>query len=43
LLLPLLLISNACWARLPKTFEQFSTRMIDSRSLPLASVAFLLY
>src|SRR5215210_3565226 len=43
LLLPLLLISNACWARLPKTFEQFSTRMIGSLPLPLVSVALLLY
>jgi hypothetical protein len=43
LLLPERLISNACWARLPKTFEQFSTRMIGSLPLPLVSVALLLY
>jgi hypothetical protein len=43
LLLPERFISSACWARLPKTIEQFSTRMIGSRSLTLASVAFLLY
>jgi hypothetical protein len=43
LLLPERFISSACWARLPKTTEQFSTRMTCSRPLPLASVTVLLY
>ena len=39
---PDLRISNACWARRPNTFEQFSTRMIGP-PLPSLSVTCLLH